>query len=321
MNDALENSKQYLTGILENLVAIERMAATKGVAQEGYGALHGLIPEIERIIEESYPLARLLDSSDLLVHAEGPGASRELPLLGAYSWVFQTIERSVRHYFTALFSGVAGASPKISNEIDLRVSGIAHGSIWVGVKVKQNPMIMGEMLASNEHFPTLDMLPRIAEQIGDEVIMPGMRDLNLDPLFLDAALTILKGMAPTGGKGIHTLEISTKEAGSARLSQRERVVISAALKGLLTDRQKRGSLEGAIRAADLDKSRLFLRSKDILVRCLFPDFSDAMARTYLGKSVCVTGLYEMDRFDRPRRMVVENIQVLPSSASLFDCDV
>ena len=104
MTNVTEESRQFLTSILENLIAMERMAATSGRAQQGFEALHGLIPELERIITESYPLSALLDNSDLLVHAEGPGASSNLPSIRSYSWVFNAVEKAVRHYFSSIFS-------------------------------------------------------------------------------------------------------------------------------------------------------------------------------------------------------------------------
>lgn len=317
MSTALEDSRQYLTGILENLIAVERMAAGAGMAPEGFAALHGLIPELERIVAESYPISQLLDCSDMMIHAEGPGASRHLPRISSYSWVFQTVEKSVRHYFSNIFSGIVGLSKEAAKQLDIRVSGFAPGSIWLGVKIEHNLLLMGEKMGSWDDMPTLDMLPRIAENIGDEAMLPGLKELELDPLFLDSSLNILKDLSPTGSKGIHTLEISTKKGGSARLSQRERVVISQALKGVLTGRQHTGSLQGVIRAADLDKSRLFLRSKEFSVMCIFPSFTTEIARSYLGKNVELTGVYEEDKNGKPRRMIVESIQALGTTAPLF----
>jgi hypothetical protein len=317
MSTALDDPRQYLTGILENLITVERMAASAGMAPTGFAALHGLIPELERIVAESYPLSQLLDCSDIMIHAEGPGASRHLPRISSYSWVFQTVEKSVRHYFSNIFSGIVGLSKEAANQLDIRVSGFAPGSVWLGVKIEHNQFIMGENMGIWDGMPTLDMLPRIAENIGDEGMLPGIKDLELDPLFLDSSLTILKDLSPTGNKGIHTLEISTKKGGAARLGQRERVVISQALKGLLTSRQRKGSLTGVIRAADLDRSRLSLRSKDYNVVCLFPAFSAEIARSYLDKNVELKGIYETDKEGKPRRMIVESIQAIPSNAQLL----
>lgn len=317
MTNVTEESRQFLTSMLENLIAMERMAATSGRVQQDFAALHGLIPELERIITESYPLSALLDNSDLLVHAEGPGASRNLPSIRSYSWVFNTVEKAIRHYFSSVFSETVGLSKDVAKNLDLRVSGIAPGSIWVGIKVEHNKIIMGESIGQWEGMPNLDLLPQIAENIGDEEILPGMQSLDLDPAFLDSSLSILKDLSPTGNRGIHTLEISTQNGGSARLSQRERVVINQALKGLLTSKQKKGVLQGVIRAADLDKSRLTLRSHDYTVVCIFPAFNVEVARSYLNKTVEIKGVYEMDKKGTPRRIVVESIQSLPETGSLL----
>lgn len=317
MSTVLDDSRQYLTGILENLIAVERMAAASGRSPEGYSALHGVIPELERIISESYPLSNLLDCSDMLVHAEGPGAARILPSISAYSWVFGVVEKSVRSYYGNIFNEIVGIGKNAAKDLDIRISGVAPGSIWVGVKIEHNPNIMGQDIGVWEERPTLDLLPKIAEQIGDEGMLPGIQSLELDPAFLDSSLSILKDLSPTGNKGVHTLEISTKKGGSARLGQRERVVINQALKGLLTSRQKKGSLKGTIRAADLDRSRLSLRSNDYNVVCLFPSFTTEIARSYLGHSVELFGVYETDKEGTPRRMVVESIRNLPDTMNLI----
>lgn len=317
MTSVTEDSRQFLIGMLENLIAVERMAAQAGRPQTDFSALHGLIPELERIIIESYPLSALLDDSDLLVHADGPGASRELPNIRSYSWVFNTVEKAVRHYFASVFSETVGLSKSVARNLDLRVSGVAPGSIWMGVKVLCNPMVMGENLGGCENMPDLDLLPRIAENIGDEALLPGLQHLDLDPAFLDSSLSILKDLTPTGNHEIHTVEISTRKGGSARLGQRERVVINRALKGLLTSRQKEGTLQGVIRAADLDKSRLTLRSKHYTVICIFPAFSVEIARSYLNKMVEITGIYEMDKNGTPRRILAEKIQALPETKPLL----
>ncbi|MGE0047783.1 MAG: hypothetical protein AB7T01_02465 [Acidithiobacillus sp.] len=52
------NTREFVAGILENLIAAERMAAAAGVKQEGFAALHGVLPKIESLIQESYQIAR-----------------------------------------------------------------------------------------------------------------------------------------------------------------------------------------------------------------------------------------------------------------------
>lgn len=313
-----ETTYGYLRAVMENAFSATLLAKEVGVEMNTGQLVDSCLPEIENIIARSLPLARLLDESDILVHAEGPGAEHALPWLTSINWVTATINKSIRNVFFSYFEGAGATNSKqISRDLDLRVTGFAPGSIWMGTKVVLPKMSLDFSVDESFVKDTLSALPRLANYIGDERLLPEIYDLEMDPAQRDFSLETLLLLSPSGQMGIHTMEISTKSDGAARLSQRERVVLREALKNPLGKKRQRASFTGSIRAADLDKSRVSLRTPDGVIRCAFAALSTDEARSFLGKSVRVSGEYEADRSGRPRMMVVEQIVPVPETENLI----
>ena len=43
---------------------------------------------LNRLYDEEYPLAKLMEASDFVIHAEGPAASEQIPHLNIVNWLF-----------------------------------------------------------------------------------------------------------------------------------------------------------------------------------------------------------------------------------------
>ncbi len=314
MNSNLDTTREYLRAIIENFVGAALLIKGGEAEISASDVARAITPEVERIIEESYPLSRLLDKSDLLVHAEGPGALREMPWLSSFAWVMGTVQKSIRKLFRAYFEGAGVSDPeKAAHSLDLRLPGIAPGSIWIGAKIifPDTPL----QLEIDDTFvqDTLSALPRLINFIGDEGILPGVEGLEMDPAQVDYSMQVLLDMSPTGNKGIHTLELSTKSDGAGRLSQRERVVLREALKNPLGKKRIAGEFVGSVRVADLDKSRFYLRTKNGVIRCAVSGFKADDAKKLIGSVAKVTGLYETDKQGRPRMMWIEHVEAVSAT--------
>jgi len=206
----------------------------------------------------------------------------------------------------------------LSRKLDFRLTGIAPGSIWVGTKLMPPTadILEEDHELSNKLISIFQDLPKAAAYIDDETVFASIQEFIPDPAIRDASLSALLEFAPTGRKGIHTLGLSAKGHGTARLSQRERVVLREALKKPLEGQYKTGSLIGVVRGADLDKNRFNLRTTDGVIRCVIKGMTADLARRLIGHSVEVSGKYQMDGQGRPRLMYVESAEPKGKSGEL-----
>ena len=147
---------------------------------------------------------------------------------------------------------------------------------------------------------------------------PGIEEFAPDPAMRDIGLAALLRFAPSGRKGIHTLEIGSRSEGMMSLGQRERVVLREAIDKPSMQASLSGSFVGEIREADLDKSRLHLRSVEGIgtLRCVVPEMSVDHARALLGRRVRAIGNYQVNQDGRPRLLFVERFEQVPVTQSL-----
>jgi hypothetical protein len=304
---------------LEHSVGVGLLAKEHEVAVDPAELVGGIIDQIDKIARESYPLFQVVENSDLVLHAEGPGAEHNLPWLSAFNWLTGTANKNVRTLIRATLDLMGVDGKRISREADLRLSGVAPGSVWIGLKLMMpdSPLLPEDGHLGQQLSDTAARLPMLARFIDDEALRPGLSEAEPDPAQRDAALMSLLAFAPTGKRGIHTLGISSREYGSATLSQRERVVLQEVFRRPQLDRLREGTLQGEVREADLDKTRFHLRTSDGVVRCVLPVLHTEQARLMLGRPFRVVGKYESDRDGRPRLMYVERIEPMPESALLL----
>ncbi|MBK5915129.1 hypothetical protein CCR84_12520 [Rhodocyclus purpureus] len=304
---------------LEHSIGVGLLAKDQGIAVDAADLVRGIIDQIDKIAYESYPLFQVVEHSDLVLHAEGPGAEHNLPWLSALNWLTGTANKNMRALIRATLDLMGVDGKRISREADLRLSGIAPGSVWIGLKLMmpESPLLAEDSGLGERLVDTAARLPMLARFIDDEALRPGLNEAEPDPAQRDAALMSLLAFAPTGKRGIHTLGISSRQYGSASLSQRERVVLQEAFRRPVVDRLREGVFQGEVREADLDKTRFHLRTADGVVRCALPVLHIEQAKAMLGSAVQVSGRYECDPQGRPRLMYVERVDPLPKTARLI----
>ena len=222
-----------------------------------------------------------------------------------------TADSNVRKLSAAALDLWGADGESLARQLDLRVPGVVPGSIWVGIKVMAPP---ADMLAEDTELVLrltqhLAALPAITRLIGNEFIDPSVAELAPDPAMRDVQLAALLRFAPTGKRGIHTLEIGSGREERASLSQRERVVLREALAKPDRSRSIEGKFSGEVRVADLDRTRIHLRNVPGVgtLRCVMPELSAASGRKLLGSMVTVEGRYQADAHGRPRLMFVERV--------------
>lgn len=274
---------------------------------------------LDDLYGQDYQLGRLLDTSDLITHAEGTSLEDALPALRATTWLCETTNKHLRRLVVATMDLSHPARRALERAIDLRLTGFAPGSLYAGFKLMPSGP---DLLCAYQDPVYLDgraalvHLPDVPRYIDEESVLPDLAEVIPDPALRDASLMAAYHLAPTGRLGIHTLELSTPGSAPAQLGQRERVVLSQALRQPSREATATGRFVGEVRAMDLDTSRLHLRNVAGIgtLRCVLPEVDRARAKQLIGEHIAVSARYAVDAEGRPRLLWVDSpeaIEVLP----------
>ena len=285
--------------------------------EEFFGPKNPYYALLDRLYREDFPLAQIMDTADLVLHAEGPSAQDAKPTLHAINWMVGNAEKQLRTFSRSLFELALRDAKRLGRAMDLRLTGFAPGSIYAGVSLEPPE---ADLHGPGEEEPVFRVLreairklPLIPTFVEDETISSGIYDAFPDPAQRDAGLLAAYHLAPTGKLGIHTLELFVPGDPPAELSQRERVVLREALKRPVLRTSRHGSFVGEVREIDLDKTRFHLRDVSGFgaLRCILPEVTAEKARPLLGSRVRVEGEYDVDPSSgRPRLLVVSSITPL-----------
>jgi len=302
---------EYFRAHLENMVALAQGAAKHGIETTPSQLVDGVENALLDIIRTSFPLEHLLKTSDLVFHAEGPAVRTDAPALSAFNWLSRAMETALRKLSGELFDLSERDSKKLGRALDLRLTGMAPGSLYLGVALappSHDLVLMEDEPVFKRLRETFRALPAVTDAIGDEDVLPSMTEVLPDAAERDATLAALLRLSPTGKQGIHTLDVTSPGNAHGTLSQRERVVLREAIKRPKLANQKSGTFTGEVREADLDKNRIHLRGVPNVgsLRCVLPKLDKSL----FGETVRVTGEYESDRSGRPRLMLVERIELI-----------
>lgn len=276
---------------------------------------------LKKLYEEEYPLAKVISSSDLIVHAEGPAAEESLPQLSIVSWLFSGVDKQIRSLAKSVLHLSLDDERGALKSLDVRLTGMAPGSIYAGFAV--NRLRPTPLLGTDEEETAISSvrdvvtsLAMVPEYVLDSTVSDALAVVMPDPAIRDTTLIAAYNLAPTGRNGIHTIELTSPARSNkpAPLSIKDRVVLRDTVirRPMLIGRKKRGSFIGHLRGIDLDKTRVDLRNVDSgigTLRCVLPLSLDK-ARSILGKTVKVTGYYESGLNGKPRLMQVEEISVV-----------
>lgn len=316
-----EHTDRSLRLFLENMVAEGRLAQQHGIEASHAQIVEASLEALHDVIYRSIPLARIMDASDLVLHAEGPAVRDLSPTLGAVNWLSGTAERTVRKLSRGLFSILDSDAKRLSRLLDIRFHGFAQGSLYAGFSI----MPVAPDLITEDDEPVIASvrsavraLPDVPQWIGDDAMRPGIVEVLPDAAQRDNTLLALYGMAPSGRRGIHTVELTSPGHKTGRLSQRERIVLKEAIDRPGLQNRKHGAFVGYLREIDLDSRRFCLRDISSVgtLRCVIPALSAETAKRVLGEWVRVEGDYETDRDGRPRLMLAQRIEAMPAPSQI-----
>jgi len=304
---------EHKASIIEDqMMAASALVARFGTPQDRIASPYAMM--LADLYREEMPLARIMDESDIILHAEGAVFLDHRPGLRAFNWLCSVADKQFRTLATSMAGMMRDDVSAVRKQLDLRLTGIAPGSLYAGFCVDiPDSGIFGqndnEML--NQVRRAMRAVVNVPAHILDERISPSIAEDIDDPAMRDAAMRAAYNLAPTGKMGIHTVDVAAPGLRMGSLGMRERQVLGEAIKNPVTAR-KHGAFVGDVRAADLDKHLFNLRGREFTIRCITTHMNADMARDMIGRTVRVSGMYDTDKEGRPRLMQVESIEPIKS---------
>lgn len=322
MNTAIEQLQGKAAIWIEQMAGIIALADKLGQPRPSLASYQS---QIAKLYEEELELSRLLDTSDIIVHASGTAIQNHRAAVGAVATLFANVEKQIKRLAqSVLHLGIAD-SKKAMKMLDVRLTGIAPGSIYAGFVIETPPH--SELLGTEEQNVMMDNIkaatlsitnvPQCINESG--YISEGLAEFVPDPAVRDSAILAAYHLSPSGRGGISSIDlINPAQRGSqlATLSASHRLLLREVTQNnpLIQSRTKTGSFIGHLTKIDLDKSRVDLRGIGTpgfdSIRCILPALTVEKGREILGQRVKVSGQYEETPSGRPGLMQVARIDIV-----------
>lgn len=255
---------------------------------------------LDEIYEKEMPVAHALDRSDLLLHLDGEGLQTSSPRLSLVTGIMGDVRKQVGSMIRTLVSSI-NERVDLPKEIDMGLSSFAQGSLYLGFSLPEpNPVYI--VLEGDPFFAAsrqaLTTLGNVTRHINEPNAYDLIRHEFADPKLRDAALSAVGQLAPSGRRGISTLEISGRampRGAWQMLTPQTRQQVHAWLNQPVVGNEV-VELRGRVRAIDLDLRRFDLRRIDggnlPDLRCIYPAAFDTRAKKWLDATVVVHGQVE-----------------------------
>jgi hypothetical protein len=310
--------------LLSQVANARRLAERSGV--DGDALCRELYRQVSLIYETEFPLAKAMDESDLVFHLQGPALRDQTPKLKLIESVFSNIRQQVLSVAKAV-ANLGANQALMEQDVDLSLSGLAPGSLYVGVKAEAAERPDGQQLlfrdeevlrATREAMRSIRVISRHLDDTSPEV-----RAEIPDARVRDAAFVAVARLAPTERSGITSLTItSTLHGGSSgadvgtALTPKLRKELRHQLKQDKPKDPHQFSLRGEVRELDLDFQRFELRRLQTLqdpaasVRCLLTADAKIDLEQLAGRRIEVTGFGEDSPTGIPRMLRVVRVVFL-----------
>ena len=304
----------------QQIAAMQRLVGESGgndqVIHEACVPYYRLLDEI---YEKEMPVARALDKSDLLLHLDGEGLQTANPRLSLVTGIMGDVRKQVGAMIKTLVSSF-NEGVELPREIDLGLSSFAQGSLYLGFSLPEAGagyiVLKGDPLfdASRQALSTLGA---VTQHINE----PNAYDLICrefaDPKLRDAALSAVGQLAPSGRRGVSSMEIggrALQKGAWRRLTPETRLQVRGWLEQPVLSNET-VELRGRVRAVDLDLRRFDLRRVDggdlPDLRCIYPASFDVPATKWLDATVVVRG--KVESYQGAARLVqVESVAQIAS---------
>lgn len=267
---------------------------------------------LKSMYAEDYPLAKAIETSDLLLSLEGPAINRDSPKISVIAGVFSRVRVQV----TKLAKAVANLTEKgTPQEVELGLSAFAKGSLILGFTLPTTEEISKQSgqasLFSEQYFDAARKAIRtiglVTQHVTEGKPLDELSELVPDVRIRDTVLNVVKELSPPQRSGIQSVRISGRELRDLELDQPLTAVtreeVSRRLERPITTGEAQPlqpvTIVGDVREMDLDTRRFDLRHIENMelndLRCSYLDVTDEEAKAWLNQTVRVTGIVERDR--------------------------
>lgn len=324
--------------------AVERKAAiihSQLAAARSLAAANNADPEkvsepylrlLRTLYSEEYPFAQLTDTSDLVARFRGPAVDIHDPTVSIVISLFSDLREQIRGIAKSIVGLATDKRMLWPSQLDPHLSGVAHGSLLVGVSVSPpaSDTTKGHQYeiegASEQVFESVRLAVRslslVARYVNDGGVSEAIREAFPDPAVRDTVLVAAKRLAPSGRRGIDSVSFSSPDTERDQveaLTPRSRLALTQALVSPVKVSTS-GSFEGLLREVDLDARRFEIRGVSGVgsIRCVYGPNHDQVVRAALDARIVVKGRYDTIEGQRPRFMAVDVLEVLASPGVQLD---
>ncbi|MFC3833839.1 MULTISPECIES: hypothetical protein [Deinococcus] len=304
--------------ILENQIFYLGLSSSDGeyTSEEIKSAVDKLHGMLFNLIVSDYPMAKILDTSDLIIGAEGEG----IELNGVPVSIVSSLMNQSKNEVNKIVKTINGSVKKrIPKRFEPELTGMAAGSVYFGLaapKTAETGIFIGGEEIARDVKTAMDSIV-LASNLVHNDISDFESQMMIDPALRDAALRAVGNLSPSSQSDIARLSIHGRVGGDlykpvkleTKDRNRARQISDKPTSSSVT---KSGNFIGSIREIDLDQRRFEVRSVEGLedrqmIRCIYEESLESKIRSYLGHRVSVNGQYEVDSDNRPRLLYVESI--------------
>jgi hypothetical protein len=285
----------------QQIAALQRLVRDSGGGEEKVErACASLYRLLDQLYEHDLPVARALDTSDLLLYLKGEGLQLKNPRLSLVTGIMGDVRKQVGAMIRTLVSSF-NENVELPREFDLGLSSFARGSLYLGFCLPE-PNAGYAVLSDDPVFDAsrqaLSTLGTITSLFDEPNAYDLIRRDFADPKLRDAALSAVGQLAPSGRRGVSSIAIGGRALPNQSwhtLTPQTRQQVRAWLEQpVLSDEVT--ELRGRVRAIDLDLRRFDLRRIDggnlPDLRCIYSSAFDPPAKGWLDSIVTVRGLVE-----------------------------
>lgn len=308
-------------------IVLDQMAAARALAvkfgEDPFDLTERYREMLRGLYDNDMSIARLLDRADLVAWFEGKAVSATAPSMGIVGYACQELRQQIKKISKAIIGLTADSDPVWSPSLELGLSGMAHGSLVVGVQLQAlSDVAPGETLTLlDDTDPVYQAVRRavrglamIARYFDDDGLADSIREAFPDPAERDTLLVAAHQLSPSGRRGIDRILLRSPDTAGyppKTLTPHSRKMLARALVKPLRETVAT-TLCGVARAIDLDARRFELRGINghQAVRCLYAPELDAQAHRWLNQRLQVAGRGERAPNGHPRLLLAESVSVL-----------
>lgn len=312
--DLVEKKAQI---IIDQIVASRVLLSRNDVQAEGIDRPY--LDLLRQLYQEEYPLAQLIDSSDLVARFEGRKITDGSAPTKVVAFVVSKLRTQIQVIAKAM-AGLSSSDVRWPDSLDPVLTGIARGSLVIGISIPSSRMEEDAQLPAIPD-PVMDSVRDsvrrvavVAQYVRDDGIDAAIEQEIPDPAIRDTILVAASNLAPTTQSGVDKLMlyepgISDKQA--IPLTPKSRKILRRAV-AQPVKASDTVTFSGVVRAIDLDAKRFEIQHiKEIdgdSARCIYRNVKVDDELRLLDREVCVHGRYEpVD--GRPRLIEVVKLEV------------